>query len=85
MTITNFRDIISKKERGVPLDKVLYAAYETKTRRELCLGVWNSMQALSRAMRITPKSAWALLYRSRTGMRYSRLGFTVHRIVTQEK
>ena len=61
-----------------------YAAYESKSKKELCLGVWKSMAELARAMRISPKSAWSNLYRSRKERNYVSSPIIVRRIITEE-
>lgn len=62
------------------MEKFLYGAYETKTKKELCLGVWGSIEALARAMKITAKSAWCNYYRTLAGRKYSRCGFAIRKI-----
>jgi len=78
LTITKFRDIMGQRRKT--MEKKLYAAYETKSHSRLCLGVWKSIEDLARALRITPKSAWCNLYRTRKGRAFSISGIEVHRI-----
>jgi len=59
---------------------VLYAAYEEKTKKELCVGVFDSVRELSRAFGMTEKAVYCNLYRTRKGRRYSRSEISIRRI-----
>ncbi len=57
----------------------IYAAYETKTKREACLGVWDSIRDLARAMEINEKAAYGNLYRTRKNESTPRTDFSIWR------
>ena len=57
----------------------IYAAYEAKTEREACLGVWDSIRDLARAMHINEKAAYSNLYRTHKNGGAVRTEFSVWR------
>ena len=56
-----------------------YAAYETKSGKELCIGVWDSIPELIEAMKITKKAAYCSLYRNKKGVNRHIARFALHR------
>ena len=65
--------------------KYIYAAYETKSQKELCIGVFRSMENLARSLGISTKSAWCNLYRTLKGRSYAVADFVIHRIEFAEE
>lgn len=47
----------------------VYAVYEQKEKRDACLGVFDTMEALCRGMRISKMAGWSNLYRAASGKR----------------
>jgi len=59
---------------------MLYAAYELKSEKELCLGVWDSVKEMSFALEMAPEAIYRNLYQTDRGRRFSRSGLAVCRI-----
>ncbi len=62
------------------MKKNLYAVYEMHSKKEMCLGVWDSVGDLALAMETTPQAIYRNLYQTNAGRRFSRSGFAVFRI-----
>lgn len=62
-----------------------YAAYEVHSGKELCLGVWDSIEELGKALRISVKTAYSSLYRSGSSGKHGEKRFTVKRVAARSK
>ncbi|MBR4288546.1 MAG: hypothetical protein IKT50_03815 [Clostridia bacterium] len=62
-----------------------YAAYEVYSGKELCLGVWDTIEELGEALRISVKTAYSNLYRSGSSGKPGEEKFTVKRVRARNK
>jgi len=85
LTFTKFRDIIGQKNQGEKMKNYYYAAYEVHSGKELCLGVWDTIDELGKALRISVKTAYSSLYRSGSSGKTGEERFTVKRVVARNK
>lgn len=62
-----------------------YAAYEVHSGKELCLGVWDTIEELGKALRISVKTAYSGLYRQSRSGKQGETKFTVRRVLARGK
>ena len=62
-----------------------YAAYEVCSGKELCLGVWDNIEELGNALKISVKTAYSRLYRSDSSGWLGEKRFTVRRVAVRNK
>ncbi len=61
-----------------------YAAYELRSGKELCMGVWDTIEELGSALEISVKTAYSRMYRnSKESDKEDR--FTIKRVAARKR
>lgn len=66
------------------MKRYFFAAYETKSGKETCIGIWDSMIDLARALQITKEAAYSNLYRNQKGVGRHVAPFALHRFLKNQ-